>query len=262
VGRQKAMQVIAEATGLAAQQVIIEPFMPVAKEFIYGGDFLPKPGEATKITLRAQFQREEQFLGSNTKDFEIAAEDTLVLVMLGSQPTIPAMHRYLSASLYLGAAAPADVDNAGKYWVFLACGKPDVTEYRALYEDIVKTAEQVNAESERLRIVPFSGQPAAHIEGRADATVTRSGGMTSGELLALAARGDARRVLLHIEVPTGVSDIAPKEQQSYTVWESSVLGRGMVPWEAGNARYLIKQLGARLVTPAMLTAALEPAQDL
>jgi len=260
-GKQKAKQVVAEASGLAAQQVIIEPFMPVSKEFMDGGG-LPKPGEATKITLRAQIQREQQFLGGQTKDFKIAAKDTLVLVMLGSQPTIPAMRSYLSASLYLGNTAPDGVACTGKYWVFLACGQPNVIEYRGLYEDIVKTAEQVNAESERLRIVPFSGQPAAQIEGRADATVTRTGGMTSGELLALGARGDKRHVLLHIEVPIGASDVAPKEQQRYAVWESSVLGRGMVPWEAGNARYLMKQLGARLVTPAMFAAALEPAQDL
>jgi len=253
--KQRAMQVISQASGLPAQQVVIEPFLPVATEFINNG--LPKPGEAIKVRMKGQIPREERFLGGTTKDFDIAAADTVVLVMLGSQPTVSAMKSYLSASLLLGSVNAND----GKHWVFLACGQPDVPAYRQLYEDVVKVAEQVNAESQHLRIVPFTGQPVSLIMGRADATVTRSGGMTSGELLALAARGDTRRVLLHVEVPMGGSDVAPQEQQAYAVWESSVLGRGMVPWEAGNARYLMTQLGARLVTPAMFTDAMEPARS-
>ncbi len=59
-------------------------------------------------------------------------------------------------------------------------------------------------------------------------TITRSGGVTSHELLAVA----EGQILIHSEAP-------PHR-----------IMKGMPIWEEGNARYLIKHKNARLVTPA------------
>mmetsp|Transcript_16195 Transcript_16195/g.31685 ORF Transcript_16195/g.31685 Transcript_16195/m.31685 type:complete len:98 (-) Transcript_16195:71-364(-) len=95
------------------------------------------------------------------------------------------------------------------------------------------------------------------MEGRADATVTRSGGMTAGELLALAERGDEKKTLLHVEVPPGVASVAPADPEQKRTWERAVLEGGMVDWEAGNARFLMEKMNAIVITPHMFAEAMK-----
>jgi len=103
-----------------------------------------------------------------------------------------------------------------------------------------------------VRFIPFTAQSAEMIMGRSDVTITRSGGMTCGELLALASRGDKRRVYIHVEVVSEPRDTESREDQT-----DNVLDGGLVPWEAGNARFVMKALGARLITPTTLLSRLE-----
>lgn len=245
---------IARLSGLNTSQVVIEKFMPVTADFT-SPTGLPRPGTATSITIHANSPTEERFLHGEEATYNIAAEDQLMLVMLGSQPTVAEMEEYQNQATFIQPRG------AGIFWVFMACGKPTVPAYEALYERSAAAALQFNTMQERsggkLRIIPFTAQPAGVLEGRADVTVTRSGGMTCGELLALGSRGDNRKVLVHVEVPQTMSPVAPVDAVGRREWENLVLEAGMVPWEAGNARHMMEELDAEIVTAKMLLRRLE-----
>jgi len=247
---------IASKTGLAVSQVAIERFLPVNPGFYEGG--MPKPRTATEITLMAQLPEEEAFLGGVSRTFSIGATDTVMLVMLGSQPTVKAIHAYLEQAALLRQPPPGTMQ-----YVFLASGPHQKPAYRDLYVSLSTRAAALNKEQEasgsRLRFIPFTGQPAQPIEGRAEVTVTRSGGMTAGELLALDARGDNKQAFLHIEEAAGIPPKPPCcDLTVETEWEAKALGLGMVPWEAGNARYLIRKIGAKLITPQTFASMVKP----
>jgi hypothetical protein len=238
---------IADSCHLDVSQVVLEPFLPVNPAFYEGG--FPRPGTAAHILVKAQLPEEEAFLGAASKSFAIAAADKVVLVMLGSQPTIKAMHRYLDQ-----AAMMQQPPVSSKCWIFFACGSHEGPAYKDLYIALSTKSAVLNAQQQNnslgLHFIPFTAQPAQAIEGRAEVTVTRSGGLTAGELLALAARGDKKQVLLHIEEEPHIPPKPPCcDQSTLHTWERTALKNGMVEWEAGNAEYLMKKVGAQLVTP-------------
>lgn len=241
-----------EQTSLKPWQIKIEKFMPVTDDFTRG-DGLPRPGTEVALRLKAQLPEEEVFLGGVYGVYKVASEDKVVLIMLGSQPTASAMTDYQAQAKLLEAQAEK---GQGLTWVFLATGSPKTASYKTLYEELVVDATQFNDDQVKLgrkmRLIPFTGQPAAPILGRADVSVTRSGGMTCGELLALASRGDNRRTLLHVEVPPGTPESPPAGEEERLQWEGAVLEGGMVPWEAGNARFLMETLGAEVATADIL----------
>jgi len=238
-------EAIAQSCHLDVSQVVIEPFLPVNPGF-YDGT-MPRPHTATQITLKAQVPEEQAFLGGPTKTFNIAANDIVVLVMLGSQPTIKAMHTYLKQA----GSLPQPPAGAMAY-IFLASGPHDHSAFKDLYASLAQEATQMNtaqqASGQHLHFVPFTGQPAQTIEARAEVTVTRSGGMTAGELLALGARGDNKQVLLHIEPVPGLAPM-PADPSAKQAWEAEALEQGMMTWEADNAKYLMAKVGAKLITP-------------
>lgn len=243
---------LADQTGLHDWQIKVEKFMPVTDDFTRGNG-LPRPHTRTPLRLKAQLPDEAAFLGGEYGVSTIGEDDTVLLIMLGSQPTASAMQKYQEQAKLLEAQAEK---GQGLYWVFLACGSPTTSDYKDLFNELVVDATQFNAQQKQLgrkmRIMPFTGQPAATILGRADISVTRSGGMTCGELLALASRGDNRRVLLHVEIPPETPETPPEDKQGRLAWEGAVLEGGMVPWEAGNARFLMRKLGAEVVTADIL----------
>jgi hypothetical protein len=238
-------EAIAQSCQLDVSQVVIEPFLPVNPGF-YDGT-MPRPHTATQITLKAQVPEEEAFLGGATKTFSIGANDIVVLVMLGSQPTIQAMHTYLKQA----GSLPQPPAGATTY-VFFASGPHKKDAFKELYASLAKEATQMNTaqqtSGQHLYFVPFTGQPAQSIEARAEVTVTRSGGMTAGELLALHARGDNKQTLIHIEPVPGLAAM-PTDPSAKQAWEAEALDQGMLTWEADNARYLMAKVGAKLITP-------------
>merc|ERR1719350_1563290 len=81
---------IAARTGLKSSQIILEKFMPVTEDFT-SDDGLPKPGTKATFSLKAQLPKEQEFMGGERALFDISSDDRLILVMLGSQPTVDAM---------------------------------------------------------------------------------------------------------------------------------------------------------------------------
>ena len=70
---------LAKFSGVPAQQILIEKYMPVNMGFTRKGD-LPSPGQATAIQLKGQLPLEEDFL-KGMNPVLLKAEDQLVLVM-------------------------------------------------------------------------------------------------------------------------------------------------------------------------------------
>ena len=245
-------------SGIPSKHIWIDKFMPVDRGFTES-DTLPSPGQPGAIRLRAQTPLEEDFLsgsGPVSNPVILAPTDEVILVMLGSQPTVEAVLEYAAESLKLPRVS------GGKRYVFLACGRPTSAVYQQLYKETVTLArENCNASSPTV-LVPFTGQAAAEILARADLTVTRSGGLTAGELLALHRRGDSKRFLLHVEpvgdeAKTRALAALPNmksEEQAMGLAANEAALLGMVPWEAGNARYLERVLGASLVLPESLVS--------
>mmetsp|Transcript_49475 Transcript_49475/g.158304 ORF Transcript_49475/g.158304 Transcript_49475/m.158304 type:complete len:973 (+) Transcript_49475:1-2919(+) len=249
-------EIMAARTGLGVSQIAIEENLPVEEALCSGS--LPGPGSAMTIALQAGSQREEKFLRGRKKQFRIAAEDTVTLVMLGSQPTVSFMHQYRQQLMTLGP--PRWLPNkTGLNWIFLATGSAKQEPFDKLYSISADEAEEFNflqrLSDGRTRIVPFTKQSVLELEGRADVTLTRSGGITSGELLALSKQGKERRCLLHLEVNKDLEGSEPDITGAMRLeWEHQALSEGMLPWEMGNALYLQKALNATLVTPKTLTS--------
>lgn len=247
-------EMIAQRTGLNVSQVIIEDFMPV-DERLSSNEF-PGPGSAMSISLEAGSERELAFLGRQKKVFNISEKDTITLVMLGSQPTVSTMREYVERFVQSTPRQAAE-DPDALHWVFLAAGDPSMSTYDKLYISLADLADRFNflqrMSDGRVRLVPFTRQPVTALESRADVTLTRSGGITSGELLAMSKRGDRRKVLLHLEVPKDQQSIEPEADSHFRAdWEKMALVEGMVEWEMGNALYLKQVLNATLVTPKKL----------
>lgn len=247
---------MARLSGVPQGQIYLEQFMPVNRAFTKP-TALPQPGEMFALKFKAQLPLEEDFLRQLGNPLLLQPQDEVILVMLGSQPTASAVEGYARASLSLPKLESA------KRYVLLACGKPRVEAYAKLYADMVRLAKE--SEGTTTVLVPFTGQDAKEMLGRADITITRSGGMTAGELLALRTRKeDQKQMLLHVEsvADKRATKILAKHLQKSekqdaleAAFEESAL-EGMVPWEAGNARYLMKAVGAKVVIPKIFVAVL------
>ncbi|MBP9841159.1 MAG: hypothetical protein KBC64_01890 [Simkaniaceae bacterium] len=138
----------------------------------------------------------------------------LTTIMLGSQPTP------LSIMSYVQSWINHYKDKEGCYALVVLCCQDHL-----LKETIGKLTPPTH-----LTLIPFSqagDDLVAPLLKFSQTTITRSGGVTSHELLAVA----EGQILIHSEAP-------PHR-----------IMKGMPIWEEGNARYLIKHKKARVVTP-------------
>lgn len=100
--------------------------------------------------------------------------------------------------------------------------------------------------SPKVKIIPFIGQPVAKIFARSDLSITRSGGMTSAEIMALKKReGDNKQILIHSpekKIPEGNH----KEVRQHLLKKIPL-------WENGNAQYLAlnSNVNADIINPVL-----------
>ena len=160
----------------------------------------------------------------------IEPTDRVATIILGSQPAEGATIEYVRRFIEL----VQKTGNQGlRYLLFVFCDHPSERGSGLLYR-VHRTLHAAKDYPRHLNIIPMCFQDddvIAALYYRSDATFTRSGGLTSMELMAVA-RG---QIWIHSEVRG--------------TFEQESLCEGMPIWERGNAYYLKKKKGARFITP-------------
>lgn len=162
-------------------------------------------------------------------DLVIQPDLKVVTMMLGSQPAHKATLRYVDHFIEMAAKTERNI------CLFVFCAN-QTNEDMPLIESITKRVTRNEDHPKNLTILPMPYQKddvIAPLYHRSDATITRSGGVTSMELMAVS-RG---KIWIHTEKPLQNDDLLKVK-----IW-------GMPRWEEGNALYLKAKKGADLVCP-------------
>ncbi len=164
-------------------------------------------------------------------DITIPAHAHLTLLMLGSRPAEKATIKYVKQYIQHKKNHPSELDHI----LFVFCRKHANTS-KSLLGQVCQSILTSSDYPENLTIVPLTFQDdsiIAPLFARADASITRSGGITSMELLSLM----DGQIMIHSE--TKANDSTSLE----------LLLKGIPAWEKGNARYLQAMKNAQIVTP-------------
>ncbi len=166
----------------------------------------------------------------------IESGDKVALMMLGANPNPEAILAYTNHFIHR-LQAISDPTRNDLFFIFCSS---QVTIKPNLRTRILNLLEKTKNYPKNLTIIPISHQndmiiaPLLH---RSDATITRSGGLTSMELLSVA----SGKIYIHKE-PSSIN--LPKFIPS-----TKIFHEGMPSWESGNARYLELRKGAQIITP-------------
>lgn len=172
-------------------------------------------------------------------EFTIKPEEKVSTLMLGSQPTQSATLKYVKKFIQLVKEDPSKKN----HWLFVFCSKKkfeDVSLQKRIHDLVLKKKDF----PKNLLVIPMSSQGddvIAPLFNRSDATLTRSGGVTAMELMAVA-RG---QIWIHQETTLSLFDKFLKKKKIFDLYTY----KGMPKWEYGNATYLGKIKGAQIVTP-------------
>jgi hypothetical protein len=154
----------------------------------------------------------------------IKAQDSVSIIMLGSRPHEKATLRYVRNFIDLAKLATSEK----RHLVFVFCRNYDEKANSLLKQVHDLVCEEQNFPP-HLVILPMPFQDddvIAPLFFRSDMTLTRSGGITAMELLSVC-HGD---IWIHTE-------------------QLNSKAAGMPSWEEANARHLMKQKGAKFITP-------------
>jgi hypothetical protein len=163
--------------------------------------------------------------------FTLPAQDFVACVLLGSQPAFGATLSYVKKFMRLAK----EVEQRAPLHLFIFCGHHQLGE-RSLLSQVSDLIVRLKDYPSQLTIIPLSFQTdqlIAPLFHRSDLTCTRSGGQTAMELMCLM-RGE---MWIHSEAKVN-------DDQNF-----AQLLKGIPGWEAGNAIYLKKLWGAKIVTP-------------
>jgi len=215
---------------------------PIRETFLEYKDKKPKRGK-THLKIHIPIDNERKLIshilentplivkGEDKKlDLTIQKDVKVATLMLGSQPARKATLRYVDHFINLSEHSKDPI----ALFIFCANQKDEDT---SLIESICTRVLKNKDHPNNLSIVPMPYQAdsiVAPLYHRSDATITRSGGLTSMELLTVA-RG---QIWIHTEKPLKK---APKDLL-FKIW-------GMPRWEEGNAAYLKAKKNARLICP-------------
>ncbi len=169
-------------------------------------------------------------------EFTIAPQDTVLTILLGSQPASEATFNYVKKILQIAR------EESGKrihLFVFCADHRPDE---QSLFRKVSDYVSRIQDHPSHFSVIPFSFQndeAIAPLFYRSDMTCTRAGGQTAMELMCV---GNGE-IWIHSEArnPNIKGDLPIED-----------LLKGIPGWEAANALYLQKVRGAKIVTPEMI----------
>ena len=176
-----------------------------------------------------QKQEKVGVFSEKTFYFELAPKDLLLTISLGSQPAFQATLDYVDAIIENVNKVPKK-----KLYLIVLCSRFSMNK-KSLFSQIHQKVVEAKDFPSNLVIIPVSFQKdqlLAPIFFRSDITLTRSGGQTSMELMA---------------VMQGKSFIHSETKEKTHNLEK--LLQGIALWEAGNAEYLMEKIGAEVVTP-------------
>ncbi len=165
----------------------------------------------------------------------IATEDKVALMMLGANPSPAAILSYTSHFIHILQNRKYTFR---KDLFFIFCSS-QVSIKPNLRKQILSLIQKAKNYPHGLTIIPISHQNdhvVAPLLHRSNATLTRSGGLTSMELLSVS----HGKIWIHKEPP-------PQSIPKFLPFKT--FREGMPPWERGNARYLEIRKGARIITP-------------
>lgn len=177
----------------------------------------------------------------NEVEYFMSPEDEGYFIMLGSKPTNETILQYVNQFIEC-----AHRNTEVKYDLFIAAGeftskKADSRAEKTLYHIICQHIMNRKSDwPENLRVVPLSFQNAEQIVGLEQRchTITRSGGSTTMEFLALD----------ELQVKQGNVSVKNRLIHSQQV-EGRSLEKSLPLWERGNYRYLKEKIGAKIVSP-------------
>ncbi|MBM3191689.1 MAG: hypothetical protein FJZ63_03405 [Chlamydiae bacterium] len=174
-------------------------------------------------------------------------QDVVTTLMLGSQTVQEATLHYVEEFIKL----MQHLENpTSHYYLFVFCSP---TTSPSLQEKVCDHILQTKDFPPHLTIIPMSPQKesvVAPLYFRSHMTITKSGGITAMELLAVA---QGKILIHHDEQKSSLEKLL-----SYTPLSKSLSENGMPKWEYGNATYLEKHKNAKLVTPSKLLSTIKP----
>ncbi|MEI8301050.1 MAG: hypothetical protein WCG10_05510 [Chlamydiota bacterium] len=174
-------------------------------------------------------------------------EDVVTTLMLGSQTIQEATLNYVEQFITLMKQV---ANTSVNYYLFVFCSQ---TTSPSLQEMIYTLITQTKDYPAHLKIIPMSSQQdgvIAPLYFKSHTTITKSGGITAMELLTVA-RG---KILIHHDN----NGSSLEKFLSYSPLSKNHSYTGMPKWEYGNATYLEKHKGAKLITPATLLNTVRP----
>lgn len=172
--------------------------------------------------------------------YTIDPQDKVAVLMLGVRLDKSALFAYLKQCVKM-------INNSSSnapFHLFIFCGH---FNENSLQQEIKHLLNNIHPYPTNLSVIPLSYQEDGFIAPlihRASAIITRSGGLTSMELLA-AARG-------HIWIHQG------QTRPPFLYRLLSPPTAGMPPWEKGNALYLSAKKGAHFISPSTFPAIAAP----
>lgn len=186
--------------------------------------------------MRRSFQRGPIRARHNAEaiHFQVAPEDRVITILLGSQPAKSATLAYVSG--FLDLAKETTHSKAPIHLFVFASHHREGKE--TLFRKISNFVAQTKGYPSHLSIIPFSFQSdeaIAPLFFRSDLTCTRSGGQTAMELMCVS----SGEIWIHSEAKS-----LPGQELSL-----DQLLKGIPGWESANALYLHKMQGGKIVTP-------------
>lgn len=228
--------------GLKEKEVRYENF-PLRSTFEIYRNKINMPIEKMTIEIKVNNYIEKCLIANAIKKGTLQAEiyqnkiaitiqptDKVFTILLGSQPAEEATVQYVKNFIEM---AKKGGDRGFRQLLFVFCNHR-ATPNNSLLRRVHNTVQKASNYPKHLNIIPmcFQGDDViAPLYYRSDATFTRSGGLTSMELMAVT----QGQIWIH-------SEIKGKHHLSK-------LSKGMPIWERGNANYLQEKKGAQFITP-------------
>lgn len=228
--------------GLSEKEVCYEGF-PLRPTFARYENQERQTNERMEIQIKVTSPEEKLFISNTIKKgnlhseiyrdkvaIHIESNDKVATILLGSQPAEEATLNYVKSYIEMMRRA----GNRERHLLFVFCNQHAEhknTLLKRMHDLVQKTPDYPS----NLNVIPMCFQDdevIAPLYYRSDATFTRSGGLTSMELMSVA----QGQIWIHSEVRHGTID-------------GEKLCKGMPIWERGNAIYLKEKKGARFITP-------------